>query len=76
MTKTSKYTVIIEKDEDGVYVAKVPDIPGCYTQAKSVPELIKRVKEAISVCLEAEQDDKYQPLQFVGVQQIEVKVSD
>ena len=37
MTKTSKYTVIIEKDEDGMYVAKVPDIPGCYTQAKTVP---------------------------------------
>ncbi len=54
MAKTSKYTVIIEKDKDGMYLAKVPDILGCYTQGKTVTELLKRVKEAIAVCLEAD----------------------
>ncbi len=71
MEKNSNYTVIIERDEDGIYVAKVPDIPGCYSQGKTVEEAVKRVKEAIQVCLEAE-DVLYEPMEFVGIQQVEV----
>lgn len=48
------FTVLIEQDEDGMYIAKVPDIPGCYTQGKTVEQAIERVREAIQVCLEAE----------------------
>jgi len=66
-----EYTVLIERDEDGIYVAKVPDIPGCYTQGKSVLEVMERVREAIQVCIEAEREE-VRPLQFVGLQQIEV----
>jgi len=66
-----EYTVLIERDEDGVYVAKVPDIPGCYTQGKTVFEVMERVREAIQVCIEAEREE-VRPLQFVGLQQIEV----
>jgi len=47
------YTVLIEQDEDGVYVAKVPDISGCYTQGKSVEQAMER-REAIKACLDAE----------------------
>ena len=72
MPKVYNYTVVIERDEDGIYVAKVPDIPGCYTQGKTVEQVVERIKEAIEVCLEAEKSDHYQPLQFVGIQQIEV----
>ena len=46
------FNILIE--EDGVYVANTPNIFGCYTQAKTIPELLKRIKEAIEVCLEAE----------------------
>lgn len=64
-----QFTVLIEQDEDGIYVAKVPDIQGCYTQGKSVPEVLERVREAIQVCLEAEEVES---LKFIGVQRIEV----
>jgi predicted RNase H-like HicB family nuclease len=47
-----KYRVIIEKDEDGVLVARVPDLPGCATEGKTKPELMKNVKEAIQAYLE------------------------
>ena len=65
-----QFTVLIEEDEDGIYVAKVPDIPGCYTQGKTISQVLERIKEAIQVCLEAEE---VKPLKFVGMQQIEVK---
>lgn len=69
--KYLNYTVLIEQDEDGIYVAKVPDISGCYTQGKTVKEALERVREAIEVCLEAEQD-RYAPLKFVSVEQVKI----
>lgn len=47
------YRVIIEKDEDGVLVARVPDLPGCATEGKTKDELMKNIKEAIQAYLEA-----------------------
>ena len=46
------YNVIIEKDEDGYFVATVPELPGCHTQAKSLDELNQRIEEAIALYLE------------------------
>lgn len=71
MVKVYNYTVLIEQDEDGIYLAKVSDIPGCYTQGKTIEEVMNRIKEAIEVCLEADKKN-YQPLKFVGVQRVEV----
>jgi predicted RNase H-like HicB family nuclease len=47
------YRVIIEKDEDGVLVGRVPDLPGCATEGKTRVELMKNLKEAIQAYLEA-----------------------
>ena len=69
--KVRNYTVLIEQDEDGIYVAKVPDIPGCYTQGKTIPQVIERIKEAIQVCLESDKEERPQ-MKFIGLQQIEV----
>ena len=49
MKKT--FSVIIEKDEDGYFVANVPELPGCHTQARSLDQLNKRIKEAIGLYL-------------------------
>ncbi len=56
--KVLNFTTIIEQGEDGWYVATVPDIPGCYTQGKTVAQVLGRIKEAIEVCLEAVEADK------------------
>jgi len=55
LTLNITITVIIEQDEDGIYIAKVPDIQGCYTHGKTVEQAMERIKEAIQVCLEADQ---------------------
>ena len=47
-----EFSVIVERDEDGYYVASVPELPGCHTQARSLDKLMLRVREAIELCLE------------------------
>ena len=64
------FNVIIEKDDDGYFVATVPSLKGCHTQAKSLDTLMKRTKEAIELCLEVEKDISAN--EFVGVQRIAV----
>ena len=68
----NEYTVVIEKDEDGFFVGSVPQLQGCHTQAKSLDELMKRVKEVILLCLEAEGEIPEGDLEFVGVQRVAV----
>jgi len=65
------YDVVIERDADGYYVASVPRLRGCHTQARSLDELLVRIREAIELCLEVEGDDN-NPLDFVGVQRVAV----
>ncbi len=66
-----KYTIIIEKDEEGFFVSEVVGLPGCHTQAKNMDKLIERTKEAIKAYLESNEEPEISE-QFVGVQQIEV----
>ena len=66
------FTVIIEQDEDGWYVASVPDIDGCYTQGRTIPEVLDRIKEAIEVCIEGDKEE-IKPMKFIGLQQIQIK---
>jgi predicted RNase H-like HicB family nuclease len=70
---TKRFSVIIERDREGYYVASVPAIQGCHTQAKSLDELVKRIREAIELCLEVEGKD-IEPLDFVGVQEVSVNL--
>jgi predicted RNase H-like HicB family nuclease len=73
MPKRSRreFSVIVERDEEGYYVASVPELPGCHTQARSLDKLIDRVREAIELCLEVERDAPA-TMEFIGVQRIAV----
>jgi predicted RNase H-like HicB family nuclease len=74
MKKTTmrEFSVVVERDEDGYYVASVPELRGCHTQARSLDKLMTRVREAIELCLEVEHDEV--TTEFVGVQRIAVAV--
>lgn len=66
-----EYDVVVERDEEGLYVATVPALHGCHTQARSLDQLMARVKEAIELCLEVEGQDARR-LEFVGIQRVAV----
>jgi len=67
-----EFNIIIEYDSDGYYVASVPALKGCHTQAKSLDVLLERIKEAIELCLEVEAENNTPDLKFVGIQRIAV----
>jgi predicted RNase H-like HicB family nuclease len=63
---------MVEKDESGYYVASVPELPGCHTQAKTLDELTKRIKEAIKAYLEVVGSAPKEGVELVGFQLVEV----
>ena len=70
MKNQRKFTVLIERDEDGYYVATVPSLRGCHTQAKTLDKLMRRTREAIALCLES--DGTVPSLELIGIQQVSV----
>jgi len=66
-----EFDVVVEQDEAGYYVASVPALPGCHTQATSLDDLMLRIREAIALCLEVD-DVPQARLNFVGIQRISV----
>jgi predicted RNase H-like HicB family nuclease len=65
-----KFTVIIERDEEGYYVATVPALKGCHTQARNLDTLMKRIREVVALCLE--NGSASGSSELVGIQQITV----
>ncbi len=64
------FNVIIERDEDGYFVASVPSLRGCHTQAKSLDELMIRIREVIELCLKVEEEPA--DIEFIGVQRVSI----
>ena len=69
--KNYQFPVIIEQDEDGYFIGIVPDLKGCHTQAKTLAELEKRLKEVIALCLNVERKSFHQN-KFIGLHQVEL----
>lgn len=64
-----QFDVVVEKDSEGFFVASVPALSDCHTQARSLDQLMERIKEAIELCLEVQGDD-IEELDFAGVQRV------
>ena len=67
-----KFIVVIERDEDGMYIVECPSVPGCISQGKTEEEAIENIKEAIKACLEV-RTEKGMPL-TVEVKEIEIAI--
>lgn len=66
-----EFNVVIERDTEGYLIASVPALPGCHTQAKSLDALMERIREAIELYLEV-QENEIETLDFIGIQRITV----
>ena len=66
-----EFDVVVEMDADGYYVASVPALQGCHTQARSLDKLMARIQEAIALCVEIEGLPAV-PNKFIGVQRVSV----
>jgi predicted RNase H-like HicB family nuclease len=64
------YYVVIERDEDGFFIGEVPQLPACYSQGKTLDELLSNIKEVIELCLEEITDDSLS--EFIGVQKVTI----
>lgn len=62
------YTLVIEKDEGGALIGSVVELPGCYSEAESLDQLIKNIKQAIKLYLETEKLGHQ--TQFIGIQKV------
>ena len=78
--KELQFKILIEQDENGLYVASVPELPGCYTQGKTLEEARKRIKEAIKLVLESDREIKKEKLKsplsssnFFGIEEITIR---
>lgn len=74
-----QFKVLIEQDENGIYVASVPELRGCYTQGKTLEDVRKRIKEVIELVLESDDDARQEKLEhpstsrFFGIEDITIQ---
>jgi predicted RNase H-like HicB family nuclease len=66
-----QFDVVIERDEEGLYVASVPQLPGCHTDGTSLDELMVEIREAIELCLDVQGEPPVN-LEFVGIQRVTI----
>ena len=71
-TLPMKLSVTLDRDEDGVWIAECPAIPGCVSQGKTKPAALKNIEEAIALCLEV-RAERGLPL-TIETRQVEVTV--
>ncbi|MBI4736549.1 MAG: type II toxin-antitoxin system HicB family antitoxin [candidate division NC10 bacterium] len=73
--KTRRFTVVLERDEDGLYVASIPALAGCHTQGRSLDQAMRRIREAAELWLEVHRERRGGSLptfDLVGVQQLDL----
>ncbi|MCU0565627.1 MAG: type II toxin-antitoxin system HicB family antitoxin [Oculatellaceae cyanobacterium Prado106] len=68
--KNKEFYVVIERDEDGIYVGEVPQLKACYSQGETLDELIENMREAIELCLEEIEEESI--TEFIGIQKVVV----
>lgn len=66
------FTAIIEQDEDGMYIGRIPHLRGCVTQGKTIDELVLNLKDAVKLYLDVQGDRGIEVSKFIGTQQIEI----
>ena len=65
-----EFYVVIEKDEDGYFVGEVPALKGCYSQGKTIDELLSNIRDVIEMAIE---EEPFVSSEFIGVQKVSLE---
>lgn len=65
-----EFYVMIERDEDGIYIGEVPKLKACYSQGETIDELMQNMREVIEMCLEELEEES--TTEFIGVKRLVV----
>ena len=68
MTTKREFYMIVEQDEDGMFIGEIPQLKACYSQGRTLDELVTNIKEVIEMCLEEE--DFSDTSEFIGIQKV------
>jgi predicted RNase H-like HicB family nuclease len=72
MKQTLHFPILIEQDEDNVYIVSCPTFRGCHSYGKTVEEAINNIREVIAMCLE---EKTIEPNRFIGFRELEIEVA-
>lgn len=67
-TAKQEFYVVIERDEDGYYIGEVPQLRACYSQGKTLDELMENIREVVQICLEDSENQDFQ--EFIGIHKV------
>ncbi len=68
--RNKEFYVVIERDEDGIYIGEVPQLKACYSQGDTIDELMRNIREVIELCLEEIEEES--TTEFIGIQRVVV----
>ncbi|MGK7954280.1 MAG: type II toxin-antitoxin system HicB family antitoxin [Crocosphaera sp.] len=68
MSTKREFYMIVEQDEDGIFIGEIPQLKACYSQGRTLDELMTNIKEVIEMCLEEE--DFNETSEFIGIQKV------
>lgn len=66
------FTAYIEQDEDGVFIGTIPSIPSCHAQGQTEQEMLKNLKEVLTLCLRNTDRESLEKTKFIGIHNVEV----
>ena len=69
---TKKFTVLIEQDEDGMFIGSIPTIPSCYADGKTQEEMLDSLRDVLRLCLRNIDVKVLEKTRFVGIQNVKV----
>ena len=70
--KTTKFTVYIEQDEDGMFIGSIPAVPSCHAEEKTQAEMLKNLSEVLELCLRNVNKKEIMKTKFIGIQNLEL----
>jgi len=69
------YPVLIEQDEDNMYIVSCPSFKGCHSYGETIDEAMDNIREAIELCLEEEQDNFNKINRFIGFREMQIQAT-